>query len=234
MTIIEYTRTLKITRTRTLSQESWMSNQLHVSESELHRPPGRPRRSPEHQAEIRGRVAKIAARLFRDEGLAALSMRRIAHEARVSPMSLYGYFRSKNEIIRAIWERFFSECFERVESAAARCKRGPRRKLEAACAAYVRYWLDHPDEYRAVFMIEDKIENREQYFVETSAIIKRYGIFNELLRAHQPSKKSNAQRERASALICALTGVCHMLVTVSEYRWPAAPHLLKQLMRMVD
>ncbi|HEY6622050.1 MAG TPA: TetR/AcrR family transcriptional regulator [Steroidobacteraceae bacterium] len=211
-----------------------MNNPLQVVKSQVHRPPGRPRRSPEREAEIRGRVANIAARLFRDEGLAAVSMRRIASEAQVSPMSLYDYFRSKNEIIRAIWERFFSECFELVESAAARCKREPRRKLEAACVAYVRYWLDHPDEYRAVFMIEDKIENRERYFVETSAIITRYQIFSDLLNAHQPGSKSNAQSDRAAALICALTGVCHMLVTVSEFRWPAATQLLKQLMRMVD
>lgn len=207
---------------------------LTAAESERRRPPGRPRRSTEREAEIRGRVTHIAAKLFRDEGLPAVSMRRIAREARVSPMSLYDYFRSKNEIIRAIWERFFSECFERVESAAARCKRGAYRKLEAACTAYVRYWLDHPDEYRAVFMIEDKIEKREQYFVETSAIIARYRIFSDLLSAHQPSSDSKTQNERAAALICGLTGVCHMLVTVSEFRWPTAKQLLKQLMRIVD
>jgi AcrR family transcriptional regulator len=161
-------------------------------------------------------------------------MRRIAREAQVSPMSLYDYFRFKNDVIRAIWERFFSECFERVESAAARCVRGPRRKLEAPCRAYVRYWVDHPDEYRAVIMIEDKIEIREQYFVETSAIIARYRIFRTLLSAHRMSNDSAALRERSLALVCALTGVCHMLVTVSEFHWPAAARLLKQLLRMVD
>ncbi len=210
-----------------------MSNQPRLSESEVRRAPGRPRRSPEREAEIRGRVTEIAARLFRDEGLAGVSMRRIAHEAQVSPMSLYDYFRSKNEIIRAIWERFFSECFEHVESAAARCNGEPRQKLEAACTAYVRHWLDHPDQYRAVFMIEDKIENREQYFVATSAVPARYQIFNKLLVAQHPSDDPNALHERAQALICAMTGVCHMLVTVGEYQWLAPTQLLKQLMRMV-
>jgi AcrR family transcriptional regulator len=207
-----------------------------VSQAEPARRRGRPRRSPQQEAEIRCRVANIAARLFRDEGLAAVSVRRIASEARVSPMSLYDYFRSKNEIIRAIWERFFSGCFECVESAAANCEQGPRQKLQAACAAYVRYWLEHPDQYRAVFMIEDKIEKQEQYFVETSSNITRYNIFASLLGAHKgvAGNDPDARRERALALICALNGICHMLVTAGEYPWPPPARLLEPLLRMVD
>lgn len=185
---------------------------------------------------MRQRVAQIAAQLFRDEGIAALSMRRIARETGVSVMSLYDYFRSKNEIVRSIWECFFSRCFARVDRAAAARGRTPRERLEAACTAYMRYWLDHPDEYRAVFMIEDSIEEEEKYYVETSTILARYRIFAQLLGEHLgvADIASDRLRERAAALVCAMNGICHMLVTVSEHSWPPPARLLEQVLRMVD
>jgi AcrR family transcriptional regulator len=186
--------------------------------------------------EVRARITHVAAQLFRDEGIDALSVRRIAREAGLSAMSLYDYFHSKNDIIRSIWERFFTKCFARVERAVVACDGKPRQRLEAACAAYTRYWLDHPDEYRAVFMIEDRIESQEKYYVETSTILARYRIFAELLGQHLGVTDFAAERlrERAVALICAMNGICHMLVTVSEHSWPPPARLLEEALRMVD
>lgn len=181
-------------------------------------------------------MTEIAAHLFREEGIAALSMRRIAREAGVPVMSLYDYFRSKNEIIRSIWERFFTRCFDRVDAAAADCAGTARQRLEAACAAYTGYWLDHPDEYRAVFMIEDRVESQERYYVETSNILERYAVFRRLLGELPGVSEGGSEdlRPRSVALICALNGICHMLVTVSEHSWPPPAHLLEQVLRMVD
>jgi AcrR family transcriptional regulator len=185
---------------------------------------------------VRTRVTEIAAHLFREEGIAALSMRRIAREAGVSVMGLYDYFRSKNEIIRSMWERFFCRCFDRVDAAVTDCDGKPRQRLEAACAAYTGYWLDHPDQYRAVFMIEDRVESQERYYVETSNILERYAVFRRLLDelSGAPDGGSEGPRARSVALICALNGICHMLVTVSEHTWPPPAHLLEQVLRMVD
>lgn len=200
---------------------------------------GRPRRTPEQEADVRKRVLEIAAHLFAEEGLQALTMRRIAREARVSPMGLYDYFRTKNEIVRGMWERFFAKCFARVERASnAAVFEGARRQLEAACSAYVDYWIKHPDEYRAVFMIEDRVERQEQYFVDTSPIMARYLIFAALLMAHHGQADGDLVesplRNRARTLVCSLNGICHMLITVKEYPWPPAPRLLEELLRMVD
>lgn len=185
---------------------------------------------------MRSRVTQIAAQLFRAEGIAGLSMRRIAREAGVSVMSLYDYFRSKNEVVHSIWECLFAKCFERVDRAATASGLAPRARLEAACAAYTRYWLDNPDEYRVVFMIEDRIEQQEKYYIETSSVLTRYRIFAQLLAAHLgvADVASERLRERAVALVCCMNGICHMLVTVSEHSWPPAARLLEQVLRMVD
>src|ERR1700733_6007991 len=165
------------------------------------RPVGRPPLSPQQEAEVRNRVIQAASQLFGANGLQALSMRRIAHDAGLSTMSLYDYFHSKNEIVRAMWERFFADCFDKVESAVrSAAALGTLRQLKAACTAYVDYWIGHPDEYRAVFMIEDRVENHERYFVDTSPIMSRYLIFAEILTAHYGQATGPAEqapRDRA-------------------------------------
>ena len=50
----------------------------------------------------RERILTVAAQLAEDEGLEALSMRRLAQELDVWPMSLYTYFRDKDELLDAI------------------------------------------------------------------------------------------------------------------------------------
>lgn len=53
------------------------------------------------QALSRERIARTALELADREGLEALSMRRLAAELDVGTMTLYGYFRSKEELIDA-------------------------------------------------------------------------------------------------------------------------------------
>src|SRR5437588_3030206 len=50
----------------------------------------------------RERILRAAHQLVDDEGLTALSMRRLAQELDVWPMSLYRYFRDKDELVAAL------------------------------------------------------------------------------------------------------------------------------------
>jgi AcrR family transcriptional regulator len=50
----------------------------------------------------RERILSAASRIARREGLEALSMRRLAQELDVWPMSVYTYFRDKDELIDAV------------------------------------------------------------------------------------------------------------------------------------
>src|SRR3546814_13356128 len=70
---------------------------------------GRPRRSIEREAELRARAIKAARELFAAEGFEAVSMRRIAQATGCGVMTLYSYFASRNEIMRHLWDHFFTE-----------------------------------------------------------------------------------------------------------------------------
>lgn len=194
---------------------------------------GRPPRSAQQSAEVRARVIEVARSLFAAEGFEAVSMRRIAADAGCAPMTLYGYFHSKNEILRYIWEGFFAELFERVAAAAA--KGSAAEGLRRACAAYLGYWLEFPDRYRMVYLNQDHTAEGEHYFAEESQVIEGYGRIRMLIEAAQAEGAAwdgDAQL-MGETLICGLQGIAHALVTIPEYPWASAQRLLDPLLRVV-
>ena len=81
-----------------------------------------------------------AAELIADEGFDALTMRRLAESCGVGVMTLYGYVRTKEEILAAVANRFLSE----VELPS-----GSGGSWQDEVAAVFRsvheMWLEHPE-----------------------------------------------------------------------------------------
>lgn len=160
-------------------------------------------------------------------------MRRIAAAAGCAPMTLYGYFHSKNEILRFIWESFFEELFARVSAVSARGTAAQR--LRRACEAYLGYWMDHPERYRMVYLNQDQTGDGEHYYVDDSAVIERYGRFRALIEAAQAEGAAwdGDVQLMGEALICGLQGIAHSLITIPEYPWASAERLLAQMLGIV-
>jgi len=195
---------------------------------------GRPPRSAQHSAEVRARVIEVARRLFAEEGFEAVSMRRIAAEAGCAPMTLYGYFHSKNEILHFIWEVFFEELFVRVTQAAQRRGTAAAR-LRRACAAYLNYWMEFPDRYRMVYLNQDRAAEGERFYVDESSVIERHQVFRELIEAAQAQSEAwpGDSQLLAETLFCGLHGIAHSLVTIPEYPWLPMERLLEQTLRAI-
>ena len=150
-----------------------------------------------------------------------------------APMTLYGYFHSKNEILRYVWEGFFAELFVRVAAAAKKGSAADR--LRRACTAYLDYWLEFPDRYRMVYLKQDEAAEGEHYFAEASQVIEGYGQIRALIEATQAegSGWDGDARLMGETLICGLQGIAHSLITIPEYPWAAAARLLEPLLRVV-
>ncbi|WP_211242863.1 TetR/AcrR family transcriptional regulator [Sinimarinibacterium sp. CAU 1509] len=195
---------------------------------------GRPPRSAQQSAEVRGRVIEVARRLFADEGFEAVSMRRIAAESGCAPMTLYGYFHSKNEILHFIWEVFFEELFVRV-AQAAKHRGSAATRLRNACSAYLGYWMEFPDRYRMVYLNQDHTGDGERYYVDESSVIERHAMFRELIEAAQAQADAwpGDVQLMAETLFCGLQGIAHSLVTIPEYPWLPMDQLLEQTLRTI-
>lgn len=168
--------------------------------------------------EIRARILAAARDLFESAGAAGLSIRAIAARAAMPPMTLYSYFPSKSAIVRALWSEAFDPLVAEMRAVEA-AEDDPKTRLRKVAQTLVAYWLRFPDRYRIVFLIEDKREPDDgQWFIEETDVVASYLRFAPLIAAARADPDGDYVRE-GEALICSLTGIVHMLVTVSEYPW---------------
>jgi TetR/AcrR family transcriptional regulator, cholesterol catabolism regulator len=100
----------------------------------------------------RARLLTISARLFAKGGFEATSMRDIAGRAGMLAGSMYYHFRSKNDLIAAVYAAGVAEIGGAVDAAVARA-RGPWARLEAACVAHLEALL--ADQAHAAVMTAD-------------------------------------------------------------------------------
>jgi AcrR family transcriptional regulator len=98
-------------------------------------------------ADFRDRLCDVAEKLFAEHGLEAVTMRQMAAELGVSPMTPYRYFQDKDAILAAVRTRAFDAFAEEMEKAdAERCAPG-----EENMEAYVDFALAHPHAYKLMF-----------------------------------------------------------------------------------
>lgn len=92
----------------------------------------------------RQQLLDAAARLFRERGYHATSMRDIAREVRMLSGSIYYHFPSKDEMLLAVYEEGVRHIAARVDAAAA-TGNDPWARLEAGCAAHLEALLELSD-----------------------------------------------------------------------------------------
>jgi len=110
--------------------------------------------SDEAVGEFRERLIDAAERLFAAHGLDAVTMRQLAGELGVSPMTPYRYFADKGAILAAVRARAFRRHAEALEAARAGEGPGGLERSSSVSRAYVRFAVDHPEAYKLMFDVE--------------------------------------------------------------------------------
>jgi AcrR family transcriptional regulator len=102
----------------------------------------------------RARVIEAALRVMDQEGLEAVSMRRVAREVGVEAMSLYHHVEDKEDLLDGICELVMAEFDfpERVDDWAENCRRGARawRRLLQAHPAVMRLFAEQRGPVRSI------------------------------------------------------------------------------------
>jgi len=104
-------------------------------------------RSADDRDAVRGRLCDAAAKLFLEEGEAALSMRRLASEVGCSPMAPYRHFADKEALIAAIRTQAFNRLAEMLDGV----ERNERHRAADIGDAYVRFARANPAAYKLMF-----------------------------------------------------------------------------------
>jgi len=99
---------------------------------------------------FRRRAVEAATRLFAERGYRGVTLRSLAGELEVSPMTPYRYFASKEELFAMVRAEAFRRFADVQRDAIANIDE-PDEVLRTLGKAYVGFALDEPDAYHIMF-----------------------------------------------------------------------------------
>ncbi|MFF1461794.1 TetR/AcrR family transcriptional regulator [Streptomyces sp. NPDC058330] len=152
-------------------------------------------------------ILSVARELAEAEGWEAVTTRRLAERVEYSQPVLYSHFKGKDAIVAAVAEEGFTELAEllRRERAAARGDE-PQLGLRAVCRAYLRFAVEHPALYQAMFVMPTQLEFAGE---ETPPALRAaFGVFVEAL-----PEGIEGREARAELLWAALHGISALSAT---------------------
>lgn len=130
---------------------------------------------PAAQAEqslTRASLVKEATRILENEGYASLSLRSAAKAAGLSPAAPYRHFEhGAPELLAVVAETGFRDLIAELAKTFQGQASDPREEIIEVALAYVRFGVERPDLYRALFspQLAKPLEFREQLW-ETGEI----------------------------------------------------------------
>jgi AcrR family transcriptional regulator len=101
-------------------------------------------------ADFRERLCGVAEKLFAEQGPDGVTMRQLASELGVSPMTPYRYFSDKDAILAAVRAAAFNR-FAAALEAAYDSEIEPLARTTAIAQAYVDFALSEPAAYKLMF-----------------------------------------------------------------------------------
>ncbi|GHF32123.1 TetR/AcrR family transcriptional regulator [Streptomyces griseoluteus] len=162
----------------------------------------------ERERAQRHRLILMAAReLAEAEGWEALTTRRLAERVEYSQPVLYSHFKGKDAIVAAVAQEGFTELAKLLRTArTATDGQEPRRRLRAVCQAYLRFAVERPALYQAMFVLPTRLEFAGE---ETpTALRAAFDAFMEALPEAAPEREA-----RAELLWAALHGISTLSAT---------------------
>lgn len=178
---------------------------------------GRPEKTTAQRARVKRRIFEAAKTLFQQEGYAKISMRRIAKEIGCTPMTLYGYYNRKIDILRTLWDGVLDDLFVLLETIDQDAD--PQIYLHHLCVAYVGFWVDNTDSYRLVFMAEGVTQPDVSAFLGNPDSLARFHLFLNAIQQLEGKPQSDETKAKLDFLFSVLHGIAHNTITISGYDW---------------
>jgi AcrR family transcriptional regulator len=110
-------------------------------------------RTSYHHGALRETLLDVCLNLIETEGLGAVSLRRIAREARVSPRAPYNHFPDRAALLAAVRDRGFAEVTRKLADARAAAD-SPVAALVALVRTYIDFARARPAYFRLMFRPE--------------------------------------------------------------------------------
>jgi AcrR family transcriptional regulator len=175
-------------------------------------------------------VAATADLLERSGDEDAVSIRAIADAVGVSPPSIYLHFPDKTALLFAVCQARFLQ-LDQVMEAAAELAADPVDEIIRRGAAYIRFGLDHPEQYRILFMArEEPTGFSEEHLADASA-------FDHMVEAVTRAMRAGLIADGDPVVVtiglwAAVHGITSLLIAKPDFPWPPVDELTDQVLSM--
>lgn len=128
-----------------------------------------------------------------------------------------------------LWESIFADLVAALEQSYTATAAADR--LTVLCLTNIDFWIERPEDYRAIFLVEDRVQDsHEPYFVENELARRLTGIIHRAVSEAQRRGEIGAGDPDAirDVLLCGIQGVAYNLIAIPEFRW-GDPARLKRM-----
>lgn len=108
-------------------------------------------RTDYHHGDLRRALIDVALELIAEHGPDGFTLREAARQLGVSHSAPYRHFADKDALLIAVAEAGFAELYRVGRAATDAAENSPRARLRAYGAAYLRFAIEHPSQYRVMF-----------------------------------------------------------------------------------
>ena len=122
---------------------------------------------PYHHGDLRAACLQAARELLEEGGSAGLSLRAVARRAGVSPTAPYRHFADRDALVSAVAAQGYRELAAYLAAAHPTIPE-TADELSKVAVAYVRFALDHPALFRAMFAEPCDPDNPERVAATTA------------------------------------------------------------------
>ncbi|MFF0476335.1 TetR/AcrR family transcriptional regulator [Streptomyces sp. NPDC004284] len=123
-----------------------------------------------HHGDLRAACLRAARELLEEDGSAGLSLRAVARRAGVSATAPYRHYADRDALVSAVAAEGYRELAQHL-TAASPAPSTPE-DLASVAVAYVRFALDHPALFRAMFA--EPCDPTDEERVAATEVIKEY------------------------------------------------------------
>jgi AcrR family transcriptional regulator len=202
----------------------------------------REKRSPDEVKRVKDEILVQAQQIISQEGLEALSMRKLAGQLHITSTTIYNYYRNKDELCLLILTKAFEDLYQ-VCLAACQSNPEPEERIYAMARAYVDFGVRQPSLYGLMFastgpQYQDfqgtELEAPAQEELRISRLIGR--LFIDTLLEF-PKRRSSLTDEDLEFQItyywCLLHGYVSSYNNILEYIHPDPSSIQEQMLRQM-
>lgn len=166
------------------------------------------------------------------------SLRSVARTAGIAAPSVYIHFADRNVLLLAVLEKLFGEQIAiraAAEEAAARAGGGAWERLLARSTAGVRFGLENPGHYKALFegRVVLRLDDPRAADFGRPLLLRSIELIREIQTTSGPGWVSDDPQRLALLLWCGLHGVVSLRINKPTLRWPHAVELAEQMARAI-